>query len=114
MTTTPDKDSPNNVKLRTIDDAVTALGATPEIQIGVLQMALVLAFRRFLDAKGITDRGRRMKLIKFGVAEYEAKLRQFVRPDAPQPAADAAPEAPAPVNGRGPDEEDAAGNDEAS
>lgn len=76
---TPDPASPTNQALQIIDDAIRGTTLSPEQQLGVLIMANVLAMRRFLAVNGVADRGRRMRAIKEAVAQFDSRLRQFVK-----------------------------------
>lgn len=70
-----------NATLQLVDEAVQKIGPDPQEQIAILYLAHALATRRFLTAHNVTDRGRRMKVIRALVADFDSKLRQFARPD---------------------------------
>jgi hypothetical protein len=65
-----------NAPLQMIDTAIQGLVSKPDEQLGVLMIACVLAVRRLLAANGVTDRGRRVRVIRAAVASFEAKLRR--------------------------------------
>lgn len=77
-----------NASLQSIDDAVKLTTATPEMQMGILMMAQVLAFRRVLTKAG-RNRGMRHRLLKLATRDFESKLRQFAL-DHEEPATPAA------------------------
>lgn len=70
-----------NSRLKRIDTLAKEGDINPDLQMGCLMMAQVLAFRRLLEFHKITDRGKRMKLIKTAAAEFEKRLRQYGNPD---------------------------------
>ena len=57
-----------NECLARIDRDVQATVPDIGIQMGVIMMAQVLAFRRLLNYHGVTGRGQRLKLVKAAVA----------------------------------------------
>lgn len=69
----------NNRTLRHVDMIIRDV-AEPAEQLGVLYMASVLALRRLLASKQIADRGRRMRVIKEAVNQFDKRLRQFTVP----------------------------------
>lgn len=74
-----------NAGLIAIDGTVQAASFSPAEQLGMLFMAHVLATKRLLRVHGVNDRGRRLRVIRAAVAEFESKLREYVKPDAPKP-----------------------------
>lgn len=70
--------SPENVALQAVDKTVQSYGLRPDLEMGVLILALCLAMRRLLVANRVTDRGRRLRLIKKCVAVFDSKLRRYV------------------------------------
>lgn len=74
-----------NAGLALIDKAVQTASFSPTEQLGMLFLAHVLATRRLLKTYGITDRGKRLRVIKAAVGEFEKKLRTHVKPT-PDPA----------------------------
>ena len=73
-----------NECLARIDRDVQATVPDIGIQMGVIMMAQVLAFRRLLNYHGVTGRGQRLKLVKAAVAEFDQRLREYsVAPQAP-------------------------------
>ena len=76
----PDPASPTNLALQAVDAAIRDALPDPAEQLGVLIMANVLAMRRFLAVNGVAERGRRMRAIKAAVAQFDSRLREFVKP----------------------------------
>lgn len=70
--------SPENVALQAVDKAVQSYGLRADLEMGVLILALCLAMRRLLVANRVSDRGRRLRLIKKCVAVFDSKLRRYV------------------------------------
>jgi len=70
---------PMNVSLRALDEAVIAQEADAQKQIALAVMLCVLAVRRFLIGNAIFDRGRRLRVLKAVVVDFESKLRRYVR-----------------------------------
>lgn len=71
----------NNMTLLMIDGTIRNAAPAAKDQVGLAVMATVLAVRRLLAEHGIKDRARRMRVIKAAAAEFEAKLREHVKPD---------------------------------
>jgi len=74
-----------NNTLRKVREAVAHL--PPETQMGVLMVGMVTTMRDFLTARKVTDRGRRHRIYKAAVSEFEAKLRHHGNPADKLPAA---------------------------
>ena len=77
-----------NSRLKRIDDVAKDGDINADLQMGVLMMAQVLAFRRLCTQHGVKDRGKRLKLIKTATAEFEKRLRQYGNPDNALPDTD--------------------------
>lgn len=75
----PDPNSPTNKALGRVERALADSEITPDLELGVLIMACVLAARRMLNRDRVTDRGRRMKLIRRLVGLLDARLRQYLK-----------------------------------
>ena len=66
-----------NSGLHAIDKTIQSASDDPSEQLGMLFMAHALAMGRLLTRYNITDRGRRLKIIKASGVEFDSKLRQF-------------------------------------
>jgi len=67
-----------NRGLRALDISLCAISPHPHLQLGVAIMLCVLAAGRVLDSHA-PERGKRMKLIKTMIGEFDSKLRTYVR-----------------------------------
>ncbi len=74
-----------NAQLRQIDEALKASGIPPMKQMGVLFIACALGFRRMLEEHKITDRGRRMKLLKLAAEQLMDKIKEYGMPNSEAP-----------------------------
>lgn len=77
MTAEGEVTTPKMEKLQRLDELIRDLENKPEDQAGLLIIATVLAIRRVCASRGIFDRGRRMRVVKSAVADFERKLRTF-------------------------------------
>ncbi len=76
--------SDSNVKLQTMDEGLRALESDPEKQLAIAILLCVLCVRRFCTGHALFDRGRRLRVIKVAVGDFERKLRRHVaNPQAP-------------------------------
>lgn len=67
-----------NKALHEIDALVIAADSDPEMQLGILIMACVLATRRVCAKAMIFDRGRRMRIVKGVVSQFDRKMRRYI------------------------------------
>jgi hypothetical protein len=66
-----------NVAVNEIDAHVQTFADAAHLQMAVLMLAQVKAFRRVLDAAGPMNRGRRHKVMNMAVQDFRAKLTQY-------------------------------------
>jgi len=59
----------------------TKFPTSPSDQLGVLAVATVCAVQRQFVKEGITDRGRRHRIVKAFLRDFEKKLRHMTSPD---------------------------------
>ena len=74
-----------NNTLRKVREAVAHL--PEETRLGVLMVAMTVSMRDILAARKVTDRGRRHKIFKAAIAEFEKKLRLYGNPADKMPGA---------------------------
>lgn len=65
-----------NAALQSVDTLITCVSNEAEVQMGVLMMAQILAFRRLLEQKHVTNSGKRHRLVKMALRDFESKLSQ--------------------------------------
>ncbi len=74
-----------NAALVELDSKVQEYTDDPAMQMGVLMLAQIKAFRRVLSANNVSNRGKRHKLVSLATKDFESKLRLYGNPDADMP-----------------------------
>lgn len=66
-----------NAAVADLDKRVQECSNDPSIQMAVLMLTHVLAFRRVIEQAGPMNRGRRHKVMSMAVRDFESRLKEY-------------------------------------